>query len=487
MIRRPLTLDCWRETLYLLLGLATESMAFTVVVTGVSLALGLAILIVGLPIAVAVAFMGPLVLRDRPDSRRTCVRSAGAREIRAAHRRDGPRRWVSVLRDLQIWRDMLWMLAGFPVTIVGFVVAVTAWSVALALLAAPFYVWATGAGWVARHVVLVSILGPIAGIPATVLAAWLVRGAAFLQAEMAELLLGPRKSEVLEQRVQTLSETRAGAVDAATAELPRIERDLHDGAQARLVALGDGARAWPSSGSTTIPRGPRARRRRPTARPRQRSSSCASSSRDLSGSPGRPRARRGARARSLTACRSRSHVSLDVPSVRRARARSPRTSSSPRRSPTSASTATPSTHDDPDRAHGRPGRRARSRTTGTAAPTARSGAACAACADRVAALDGRLLVSSPTGGPDDRAGGDAVRVVIAEDLALLREGLVRLLEDNGFKVVAAVDRRRRVPRAVVTEQARRRGRRRAASADLPRRGPARGARGARAASRGSRC
>jgi signal transduction histidine kinase len=37
--------------------------------------------------------------------------------------------------------------------------------------------------------------------------------------------------------VQALSETRAGAVDVAVTELQRVERDLHDGAQARLVAL----------------------------------------------------------------------------------------------------------------------------------------------------------------------------------------------------------------------------------------------------------
>jgi signal transduction histidine kinase len=42
----------------------------------------------------------------------------------------------------------------------------------------------------------------------------------------------------LTQRVQTLTQTRTDAVDAAAAELRRIERDLHDGAQARLVALG---------------------------------------------------------------------------------------------------------------------------------------------------------------------------------------------------------------------------------------------------------
>ena len=70
------------------------------------------------------------------------------------------------------------------------------------------------------------------------LAAWLVRGLALVQAEhSAARMLGPNRTEVLEQRVQTLAETRAGAVDAAVTELQRVERDLHDGAQARLVAL----------------------------------------------------------------------------------------------------------------------------------------------------------------------------------------------------------------------------------------------------------
>jgi signal transduction histidine kinase len=46
------------------------------------------------------------------------------------------------------------------------------------------------------------------------------------------------RARQLTQRVQTLTQTRRDAVDTAAAELRRIERDLHDGAQARLVALG---------------------------------------------------------------------------------------------------------------------------------------------------------------------------------------------------------------------------------------------------------
>jgi signal transduction histidine kinase len=52
------------------------------------------------------------------------------------------------------------------------------------------------------------------------------------------LVVRSRRRDRLTQRVETLETTRAGAVEEQDAELRRIERDLHDGAQARLVALG---------------------------------------------------------------------------------------------------------------------------------------------------------------------------------------------------------------------------------------------------------
>ena len=84
---------------------------------------------------------------------------------------------------------------------------------------------------------------------------------------------------------------------------------------------------------------------------------------------------------------------------------------------------------------------------------------------RVEALDGTLTVVSPAGGGHHGSRGAAMRVVIVEDLALLREGIVALLRENGIDVVAQAedgpglraDRRR--------PQARRRDRRRAPAAD----------------------
>jgi signal transduction histidine kinase len=62
---------------------------------------------------------------------------------------------------------------------------------------------------------------------------WPALGLALLAIAHAAVVFGRR-----EHRIRQLEETRAGAVDVQEAELRRIERDLHDGAQARLVALG---------------------------------------------------------------------------------------------------------------------------------------------------------------------------------------------------------------------------------------------------------
>ena len=71
------------------------------------------------------------------------------------------------------------------------------------------------------------------GVALLPVALFLQRPLALSQAHIAKALLGPS----LAARVERLTETRAGVVDAAAVELQRIERDLHDGAQARLVAL----------------------------------------------------------------------------------------------------------------------------------------------------------------------------------------------------------------------------------------------------------
>ncbi|MEV8454607.1 histidine kinase [Streptomyces sp. NPDC052095] len=93
--------------------------------------------------------------------------------------------------------------------------------------------WRPGFLGSATWTVPVSLVGlsVLAAVPG--LAAALVR----LEGRVGPALLGRGSREDLARRVQDLTESRAGAVDAADAERRRIERDLHDGAQQRLVSL----------------------------------------------------------------------------------------------------------------------------------------------------------------------------------------------------------------------------------------------------------
>ncbi len=99
-------------------------------------------------------------------------------------------------------------------------------SVTDALITRPWWLWPG----LALGLVLIWV-GPL-----------LVQGLTFWHVRLARVLLGPsagqETTEQLVRRVDALRVTRAEAVDAADAERRRIERDLHDGAQQRLVALG---------------------------------------------------------------------------------------------------------------------------------------------------------------------------------------------------------------------------------------------------------
>lgn len=69
-------------------------------------------------------------------------------------------------------------------------------------------------------------------------AVWGLIGVATLERSLADQYLGPTEEELLRRRVSQLATTRAGVVEAINDERRRIERDLHDGVQQRLVALG---------------------------------------------------------------------------------------------------------------------------------------------------------------------------------------------------------------------------------------------------------
>ena len=117
--------------------------------------------------------------------------------------------------------------------VVGLLVA------ALAAALAPAWIYALPWQWRIEHlgnskqVTLLSVAGLVVLAAVPRLAAALVR----LESQVVPTLLGRSREEDLARRVEDLTESRTGAVDAADAERRRIERDLHDGAQQRLVSL----------------------------------------------------------------------------------------------------------------------------------------------------------------------------------------------------------------------------------------------------------
>jgi signal transduction histidine kinase len=156
----------------------------------------------------------------------------------------GVRRVRWILTDPATWRDFAWLVPG---AVVGFLLGVVSIAVPLygveGVLLIPLWIWmgtdwygygaiwpitSAGEGFLSMPQGLVILtLGMLA-------APWL----RWTTARFDRLFLAPTKAAELRLRVTELTTTRADTVDAQAAELRRIERDLHDGAQARLVSLG---------------------------------------------------------------------------------------------------------------------------------------------------------------------------------------------------------------------------------------------------------
>src|SRR6185295_8223596 len=93
--------------------------------------------------------------------------------------------------------------------------------------------WAITFGWAISLVVVVLLLGV-----GTVFLWWFgVYPLLWMRSQVDRVLLTYGSTEALERRVDALTRSRAAAVDHSAAELRRLERDLHDGTQARLVAV----------------------------------------------------------------------------------------------------------------------------------------------------------------------------------------------------------------------------------------------------------
>jgi signal transduction histidine kinase len=194
----------WKEIAYLLANLPVALFGFVYVVTVLSVGAGMTVTVVGLPL-LAAGLLGSRLLGRLERARARALLGVRVEEpsplpLRRAKGGFG-RLWM-VLKDPVGWRAALYAFIRLPWGILTFTVVVPS----------------------------LFVLWPV--LP------FISRGLSNVDRAMARGLLSP--SDELERRIAELESDRGVVVDTAAADLRRIERDLHDGAQARLVNLAMG-------------------------------------------------------------------------------------------------------------------------------------------------------------------------------------------------------------------------------------------------------
>jgi signal transduction histidine kinase len=143
-------------------------------------------------------------------------------------------RFVDILRaefaDESRWRDMLYVAVNLPLSVIEFVVVAAVWTAALSLVTMP--IW-----FDSPNVPFPAYVGGIVGLVLLPVAASLSQLVMTLHRGVVTSLLCTSESRELRRQVETLRRSRSAVLDVEATELHRIERDLHDGAQQRLVML----------------------------------------------------------------------------------------------------------------------------------------------------------------------------------------------------------------------------------------------------------
>ncbi|UMG93474.1 sensor histidine kinase [Nocardioides sp. TF02-7] len=223
--------------------------SFSVVLTGLAAGLGtLVVAGVGLAVLLGTAY----VARGFAHAERVRLRSMlGLDAPFPAYLRPAPgdgrvRAVLTPLRDAQTWLDVLWSLVALATALFAFVVTVVWWSLVLGGLT--YWFWQRYIPFDEDNVGLAELLGLgegrtpesllnlAIGVVALVTLPFAVRLAAGTHASVARMLLCSRVEMV--GRLVRMEESRESAHRAEAQSLRRLERDIHDGPQQRLIRLG---------------------------------------------------------------------------------------------------------------------------------------------------------------------------------------------------------------------------------------------------------
>ncbi|MFF1766872.1 sensor histidine kinase [Streptomyces sp. NPDC058249] len=251
-LRAPIEARSWREFGYVMLSLPLGIMMFSYAVTMFALGAGLLITFLGVPVlAAALAGCRGFGALERARARRLLGLEVSEPEP-LRMKRHGAMAWMgAVLKSGASWRHLLYSVIQFPWSVFSFVVALNFWAYGWALLTYPLWFWLFpmygGQGGLQlygdeTHAIYLDnpfeiTVTALVGLLFTMATPWIVRALTTVDRLMVHGLLGPSR---LATRVVELESDRGVVIDTAAADLRRIERDLHDGAQARLVNLAMG-------------------------------------------------------------------------------------------------------------------------------------------------------------------------------------------------------------------------------------------------------
>jgi signal transduction histidine kinase len=242
LLRAPWTSGPWLATAQVLVGLPIAALASIVVLTLLGFALSFAVTaILAAPFFAALFASCRLFTgwqRSRIEGMRGPVLPPPVTDPRVG--RTFLRRLWADTRSAGTWRQVAYHCLSGLLSPVAVVAVAGAWTLGALLTTVAVYAWALPAhallGLSPHRPVTVLLLTAL-GLVLLFAAPWIAELAAALDLAAVRGLLSRSREEELTVRVDTLARDREGVIDAADAQRRRLERDLHDGTQQRLVSL----------------------------------------------------------------------------------------------------------------------------------------------------------------------------------------------------------------------------------------------------------
>jgi len=246
-----------RQTIYLLCSLPIAVFSFSVLTSLIPTSLGTVIIWVGVPLlAITVQVALGMARFERARLRYAGYAITDPPPATSTRPRARFMTWLKEsIFSVDGWRAVLHGIVALPVSIFTFAVTVTWWAIALfgltewiwrpvvpyeSCFATVGYCGDNGYRLVVDYLHLPisqSVFDLVVGLVFAVTLIPLIHAMATLHSGLARALLAPSQ-RAMEQRIQQLTESRAGAAQAQTNELRRLERDIHDGPQQRLIRVG---------------------------------------------------------------------------------------------------------------------------------------------------------------------------------------------------------------------------------------------------------